>query len=143
MIGGQLRGSALPILSIFVFVSAARADSVDSLQPSRDVYDRYIAATVFERQVVLCERFVPETYRAFEPRIDDWRDKNRKLMQRLDAPAHQWRLPDDWKLDEILKEILASVEAEASERSDSARNDKCQRLLQQLVSPSNSRWKGP
>ena len=141
--GRQMRGSAFPILSAFGFVSAVLADVRDLPQPSRDVYDRYIAATVFERQVALCERLAPETYRAFEPRIDEWRVKNHALIERLDAPAHQWRLPDDWKLDDILKGILASVDEEASKRSQSVQADDCARLLQQLVPTSNNRSRGP
>ena len=138
-----MRGSVFPILSVFAVTSAVLADSADSPQPSRDVYDRYVAAAVFERRVALCGQLAPEIYRAFEPGVDDWRGKNRALMQRLDAPAHQWRLPDGWKLDDMLKGILASVEEDASKRSQSAQADECARLLQQLVSTSNNRWRGP
>jgi hypothetical protein len=138
-----MRGHAFPILSALPFVSAALADSATSPPPSRDTYDRYIAASVFETRVGLCERLVPETYRAFEPRIVLWRAENQALIQRLDVPAHQWRLPGDWKLDDILKGITASVADEAAKRTQSAQADECARLLQQLVSTSNNRWRGP
>jgi hypothetical protein len=138
-----MRGYAFPILSALPFVSAALADSETSPPPSRDIYDRYIAASVFETRVALCERLVPETYRAFEPRVAVWRAENQALIRRLDVPAHQWRLPDNWKLDDILKGILASVADEAAKRTQSAQSDECARLLQQLVSTSNNRWRGP
>lgn len=132
----------LPRLSVLVLVSAALADPAASPQPSRDAYDRYILASVFETQVALCERFASETYRALEPGIGAWRDKNRALIQRLDVAAHRWRLPDDWKLDDILKGILASVTEEASKRSESAQTNECARVLQQFVSAYKDRWRG-
>jgi hypothetical protein len=141
--GRQMRGYVIPILSALPFVSPVLADSVTSPPPSRDIYDRYIAASVFEKRVALCERLVPETYRAFEPRIVQWRAENRALIERLDVPAHQWRLPDDWKVDDILKGILASVADEAAKRPQGAQSNECARLLQRLVSTSNSRWRGP
>jgi hypothetical protein len=134
-----MRGHAFPILSALPFVSAALGDSATSPPPSRDTYDRYIAASVLETRVGLCERLVPETYRAFEPRIALWRAENQALIQRLDVPARQWRLPGDWKLDDILKGIIASVAEEAGNRTQSAQADECARLLQRLVSTSNSR----